>query len=146
MTTTIRNATAITRQILLIARRLLLLSMMLIYAPWATAESEIEKAQYVKIKPSITTNYISERLRYVQADVAIKVRGDDSVSAVEAHIPRIKHQLIMVLSRQEYDGVSTQEGRAIIKELALEEINTIMDGEGLRPTIEEVLFTGFIVE
>lgn len=146
MTTTIRNATANTRQLLLIARSLLLLSMMLIYAPWATAESEIEKAQYVKIKPSITTNYISERLRYVQADVAIKVRGDDSVSAVEAHIPRIKHQLIMVLSRQEYDGVSTQEGRAIIKELALEEINTIMDGEGLRPTIEEVLFTGFIVE
>lgn len=110
------------------------------------AEGDIEKAQYVKIKPSITTNYIAERLKYVQADVAIKVRGDDSVSAVEAHIPRIKHQLIMILSRQEFDGVSTQDGRAVIKELALEEIIGIMDGEGLRPTIDEVLFTGFIVE
>ena len=112
----------------------------------ALSEDAPEKAQYVKITPAITTNYLSSKLKYVQADVAIKVRGNSSVSAIESHIPRIKHKLILILSRQEYEGVSTQDGRTIIKEIALEEINNIMDEEGLTPNIDEVLFTRFIVE
>lgn len=112
----------------------------------ALSESGPEKAQYVKITPAITTNYLAPKLKYVQADVAIKVRGNSSVSAIESHIPRIKHKLILILSQQEFEGVSTQDGRTIIKELALEEINNIMDEEGLAPNIEEVLFTRFIVE
>lgn len=124
----------------------ILIGILLSASQSSMAENEVEKAQYVQITPAITTNYISQKLRYVQADVAVKVRGDKSVSAVEAHMPRIRHHLILILSRQEYEGVSTQEGRAVIKELALEEINNIMDEEGLKPNIEEVLFTGFVVE
>jgi flagellar FliL protein len=105
-----------------------------------------EKVQYVNIKPAITTNFLSEKLQYVQADVALKVRGEASATAVREHTPRIKHSLILLLARQEAESVTSPEGRATIRQIALEEINAMMAEEGLKTSVEEVLFTRFIVE
>ena len=105
------------------------------------------KVQYLQITPSIVTNFRADRLRYVKVDVALKVHAsEDDYATVEGHIPRIKHQLILMLSRQELDTLTSTEGRTALKEQALSEISDMLNEEGMNAQIDEVLFTGFLVE
>ncbi|MEJ2756811.1 MAG: flagellar basal body-associated FliL family protein, partial [Gammaproteobacteria bacterium] len=88
-----------------------------------------------------------DNLRYVKADVALKVRSNQSIlMAVESHLPRIKHQLLMLLARQELEGITSADGRQALKEQARDDILDILSEEGIDANIEEVLFTGFLVE
>lgn len=109
-------------------------------------EPKKEEALYVQIKPSFVTNFQADRIRFIKADVAVKVRGKDTKQAIEDNLPRIKHHIIMLLGQQDLEGVSTPEGQAALKEMALEEIIAALDEEGLSNQVEEVLFTGFLVE
>ena len=105
------------------------------------------KAQYLQITPSIVTNFRADQFRYVKVDVALKVHAsEDDYTTVQDHIPRIKHQLILMLSRQELDTLTSAEGRTALKEQALSEISNMLNDEGLNAQIDEVLFTGFLVE
>ncbi len=109
-------------------------------------EASNEKAKYIQIKPSFVTNFDSEKLRFVKADVAIKVRGNSTAEAIEDNLPWIKHRILMLLSKQDIDGVSTAEGQSLIKEEALNQVLSFLEEEGLDNNVEEILFTGFLVE
>jgi len=107
-------------------------------------EETIEPAEYIEIKPSIVTNYLDEKLAFVKTDVALKARG--RTIDIIRNIPRIKHLMIQLLSQQNFETLSSPEGVIVLKQLALEEINTALEEENSDVQVEEVLFTGLLVE
>ena len=113
---------------------------------FAEDEDELEEAFYFEVKPAIISNFLSQRLRFVRADVAIKVRGEDTLLAVEENVPLIKHHLIMLLSSQSEEEIDTPESKNTLQEAALEILLEKFAEEGQPDHIEEVLFTSFLVE
>ena len=109
-------------------------------------ESQKKETHYFEIKPAIIANFVSKRLRFVRAEVALKVSGEETLLTIEDNVPLIKHHLIMLISSQLEEEIEGPEGKAMIKEAALEVLLEKLADEGQPNEIDEVLFTSFLIE
>lgn len=100
---------------------------------------------YVELAPSFVTNYQSAKIRYLKADVTLKVEGS-TVEAVKRHQPLIRNNLVMLFSRQSEQALQSPEGRQHLKEEARQEVINALQSENEPVDVQEVLFTSFIVD
>lgn len=104
-------------------------------------------AVYFPLKPAIIVNFQARgRQRLLQAEVSLKLREADAVAAVELHMPMIRNALVMLLSGQVYEDMQTLEGRELLRQQALTEIQGILQTEIGKPGVEQVLFTNFVMQ
>ena len=105
--------------------------------------------RYVDLTPTFVTNFgasLEGRLSYVRTDVTVKVSSQAAENAVIYHTPALRNTVVLALSRQEEEGVTTTHGRDILRTEALEEIQQFLkDAEG-ETFVEDLLFTNFIVQ
>ncbi len=117
----------------------------------APAEADVDESTvlYAELDPTFVTNVgVSEsgRLAYIKTDVALQVRGPAARSAVANHKPALRSILILALSRQDENAISTTEGREQLKVEALKELQDYLVTEEDLPIVEDLLFTNFIVQ
>lgn len=112
-----------------------------------------ERALYTKIRtlegsPYFTVVVPSKdgKTHYLQAYVETKTRDDAVVAALTKHMPRIVSNLNRLLSSQSFEHLRTVEGKLMLQQAALQEIQTILQEKIGKPGIEKVLFTGFIMQ
>ena len=106
-----------------------------------------EKAQYVGVPEAITANLQGKkRNRTVQIKMSFMVRGDDAVEAVKTHMPRLKNDVLMLVSLQSADRVAEPEGRRELKQKSLATVQATMTNLVGEPTIDEVLFISFVMQ
>lgn len=127
---------------------LLTLFSTLIFSTYTHAEDGEggDGVQYVPLKPAIVTNYQSKRLSYVKAEITLQVTGSATAEAIDRHLPFIRHNLVMLFSRQDEASLTTLDGKANLKEDALAAVVAALDEESEPSDIEAILFTSFIVE
>ena len=87
---------------------LILLILLMPQTIWAAEDEEasVKKTpSYVSLGKSMVLNLATKkkRLTFLQLKVDILVADDDAKEAVEAHIPAIRHQIIVLLSEQKCD-------------------------------------------
>ena len=109
-------------------------------------DSSGSSVQYVALKPAIITNYLSKRLSYIKAEITLQVSGKATADAIDRHLPFIRHNLVMLFSRQEEADLATNEGKLKLKADALAEVVSVLESEGESTDIDAILFTSFIVE
>ena len=119
--------------------------------PEAEAEEEAAKpkapAIYYPLKPPLLVNYQARgRQRFLQAEVTVMARDDEVIEAVEIHMPMIRNSLIMLFSGQNYEDLQTDEGRELLRQSALMELQAIMEREIGKPGVEKVLFTNLVMQ
>ena len=105
--------------------------------------------RYVPLPPTFVTNYgIVEfgRLKYVRADIALKVTTLDAQMALQYHFPTLRNIVVLLLSRQEEGTVVSNSGREVMRKEALDEIRNMMIREEGAPLVEDVIFTNFVVQ
>lgn len=114
------------------------------------AATEIEKpksAMYFPIKPAFVINFPAQgRQRFLQVDMTVMTRDMDVLNAMQTHSPLIKNQLVMLLSGESYDELQTEEGKELLRQKSLEALQAIMQQEVGKDGIEQVLFTGFVMQ
>jgi flagellar FliL protein len=104
-------------------------------------------AIYFPLRPALTVNYNAMgRQRFLRAEISIMTRDDEVVTAVELHMPMIRNNLIILFSGQTYNELQTDEGRELLKQDALKELQSIMQQEIGKPGIERILFTNFVMQ
>ena len=104
-----------------------------------------EKTAYMQIKPTLITNYQGPHLKYVRTDIAIRV-GEGTRGDIAVHRDAVKDILIMLLSRQDKETLTSQDGLESVKEEAKEEIIALLEAENAKSDVVEVLFMSFLVE
>ena len=110
---------------------------------------EIAKAPaiYYPLKPTIIVNFNARgKQRYLQADISLMVRDDDVVAAIEEHSVMLQHSLLMLFSGQDYSELQTAEGKELLRQMALGEIQRLLEQEIGKPGVEQVLFTSFVMQ
>ena len=115
-------------------------------------EAELEEvvkspAIYFPIKPPLIVNYQARgRQRFLQAEISLMSRDQEVISAIELHMPRIRNSLILLFSGQIYEEMQTDEGKEILRQDVLAELQNIMEEEIGKPGIEKVLFTNLVMQ
>ncbi|MBX2858911.1 MAG: flagellar basal body-associated FliL family protein [Cellvibrionaceae bacterium] len=104
-------------------------------------------AIYYPIKPEIIVTYQARgRQRYMQAEVNLLVRDDSVIEAVELHMPMVRNALNMIIGSQAYEDIQTAEGKELMRQQCLQELQKIIEKETGDPGIEQVLFTNLILQ
>lgn len=112
------------------------------------AESEAaEGPQYIAIKPAFVTNYGGAgSIQFLKADITLRVDDAAAAGAVTYHMPQLRHALLMLLSRQEREGLASMEGKEQLRQEALLAVREVLEKEAGRPGVQDLLFTGFILQ
>lgn len=112
-------------------------------------EEEVVKgpAIYFPLRPALIVNYdVRGRQRFLKAEISIMTRDEEVITATEIHMPMIRNNLILLFSGQTYDELQTDEGRELLKQDSLTELQNIMQQEIGKPGIEKLLFTNFVMQ
>ncbi len=114
----------------------------------AAAVEEVRKpAIYFPLKPTIIVNFNARgRQRFLQAEVSLMVRDEDVVAAIEEHSTMLQHGLLMLFSGQDYSELQTAEGKELLRQMALEEVQRMLEQEIGKPGVEQVLFTNLVMQ
>lgn len=88
----------------------------------------------------------ASRDRFVEIRVQLLVRGSDNEEESKKHVPLIESTLLNVFSLSNADDLGTSAGKTSLKQKALIEVQKTMQEETGRKVIEQVLFTGFVMQ
>lgn len=130
-----------------------LLAVKLIYAeeeevlPVAEVPPPPQPAIYYPLKPPIVVNFsVKGRQRFLQAELTLMTRDIDVVSAIELHQPMIRNALLLLMGGQAYAELQSAEGKELLRQQSLQEIQRLLNQEIGKPGIEQVLFTNFVMQ
>ena len=130
----------------------LMLAVALLLGPTAVYAEEggSNHVEYVEMNPPFVANYGGPGpLKYVKLEATVKAVGRDGEVAVKHHQPQIRNAIVMLLSEQTDDTVSTAAGREQIRIKALEAVRQIMvkeNGEKGYEMVGDLLFTSFVIQ
>mgnify|MGYP000509779298 CR=1 FL=1 len=86
------------------------------------------------------------RDRFVEIRVQLLVRGSDNEEAAKKHVPLIESTLLAVFTQSNADDLATSAGKTSLKQKALAEVHKIMNDVEGNNIVEQVLFTGFVMQ
>lgn len=119
----------------------------------ASATTEVELmnsvggALYVGMPRPFVFNVADDlRDRLVQIKVQLLVRGEQNDVLAKKHIPLIEGALLHVFSSATVDELSSQKGKELVRDRALDSARKALKSITGIPVIEQVLFTGFVMQ
>lgn len=114
----------------------------------ASAEDAVATGPtYVELEPSFTINYgEGSRLRYLQASISLLVPDGTAALEVSTHSDAIRHEIIMLISAQDRETLTSTTGRSELQTELLEQIQGYMEQETGAPQVDQVLFTAFVIQ
>ena len=105
------------------------------------------KAMYVSMPRPFTFNVPgTTRDRLVQIKVQLMVRGENNNELAKRHIPLIEGTLLKAFSTANADDLSTVAGKDTIKAKAVKDVQKAVFNVTGSKIVEEVLFTGFVMQ
>lgn len=115
----------------------------------AGSESSTMKREpiYYAFDPAFIVNFNDgNNIRYLQVTLEVMTYNQHTVEDLERHMPVIRNNLIMMFSSLSYDVLSTVAGKRKLQEEALAEIRSILKEKTGKEGVEEVYFTGFVMQ
>ena len=88
----------------------------------------------------------SVRDRFVEIRVQLLVRNSDQEEAAKKNIPLIESTLLGIFSQSNADDLATSVGKASLKQKALAAVQNEMKDVAGEKVVEQVLFTGFVMQ
>lgn len=113
----------------------------------AQVSTKIGTALYVAMpRPFVFNVPGSGRDRLVQIKVQLMVRGTDNEESAKMHIPMIEGTLLKVFSMANADDLVTEAGKVALRDQAVREVQKAMKEIVDNDVVEQVLFTGFVMQ
>ncbi|WP_380736107.1 flagellar basal body-associated FliL family protein [Simiduia curdlanivorans] len=112
------------------------------------AEAATGQALYIPLLPPFVVNYGGVgRLRYLKAELTVRVGDISAAQSVRHHMPAIRDKIVTLLSQQEELVIDTQEGKEQLRQDALKEIRQVIELEqGSESGVVDLFFDNFIVQ
>lgn len=112
-------------------------------------ETEERITDYIAMKPAFVTHIgqPGNKISYLKAAVTIRASAETTRPAIEAHMPRLRHELVMLFGEQTDPAwVDSMEGRQALVEQATSRINQVLEEQQTDEAITSVIFTEFVVQ
>ncbi|MEW5008896.1 MAG: flagellar basal body-associated FliL family protein [Cycloclasticus sp.] len=130
-------------------RSVILLLSLLLLSPTAFSEDSEEEAApeiiYMALTPQFTVNLLGNK-HYLRASIQLQVTDNDTKSAIQKNDPAIRHTLIVLLSNNLIENVSSTTGKLELQDKAVIELNKTLEKYTNSSGVEKVFFTEFVAQ
>jgi flagellar protein FliL len=111
-------------------------------------QKELLPPKYVNLDPPFVVNFEAEAaVRFLQITIGVMTRDPATELLIKDNDPRVRNDMLMILSGQNYAAVSTNEGKEALRTKCLEAVRTIVkDMHGDPAKIEALYFTSFVMQ
>lgn len=104
-------------------------------------------AIYIPLQPPFVVNYGGPgRLKYIKADVAVRLQDAQTANSVRHHMPYIRNNLVMLFSAQTEESISSQEGKEALRKEALQEVRELIQAEDQQDGVVDLYFNAFVLQ
>lgn len=104
-------------------------------------------AIYIPFTPAFTVNFGgSSSSRFMQVTIEAMTHDPSVVELVNKHMPVIRNNIVLLLSSQSVESVSTLEGKEKLRQEILKSVQDILQKRAGKPGIEEIYFTSFVMQ
>ena len=130
-------------------RLVVLLCGLFLLTPMAFAEEgeETEEAApeviYMPLTPQFTVNLLGDK-HYLRTTIQLQLADDETKEAIEANGPAIRHALIVLLSDNYVENISTGTGKMELQDKAVETLNKTLKKYAKKSGVDAVFFTEFV--
>jgi len=102
---------------------------------------------YFEIDTPFVVNLVDDKgVAYLQVHAQFLVEKPELKAHLHAHLPGIKHTIMMVLSESSVAEVKTLQGKQALREKAVKETQAFLQEQIGDPVIQDILFTSFVVQ
>lgn len=115
----------------------------------AEKTAEVKAAPiYVPLDPPFVVNFESSGLvRFLQVTVQLMTEDPETAKLLKEHDPVIRNNLLMLLSGQTYETLSSKAGKEKLRQTALSEVRRVVAVEGGKgPNVKDLYFTSFVMQ
>jgi len=130
-------------------RTIILLLSFLLLSPLAFAEEGEEEAApeiiYMALTPQFTVNLLGNK-HYLRASIQLQVTDDATKEAIQKNDPAIRHTLIVLLSNNLIENISSSTGKMELQNKAVTELNKTLKKYTGTSGVEHVFFTEFVAQ
>ena len=116
---------------------------------WAAEEEADPKSSaYVSLGEAMVLNLSSKRnrLTFLQINADVLITNTDSEEIITAHIPAIRHSLIVLLSEQKASDIKSPDKREEIRKQATAQVQELIANLSGTQDIADVLFSSILVQ
>lgn len=104
-------------------------------------------AVYEELAPPFVVNFPGDgRTRYLQISMTLLARDDEQLKKLTLHMPTLRNQLVLLLSSQDFADLNTPLGVEMLKQRVTATVQQLAMREVGTPVVEQVLFTGFVMQ
>ena len=113
-----------------------------------TVVESSDPAIYQSLHPPLVINLIDSfgDSHFMQITLEVMSRDQNVINSVREHTPAIRNALILFFGTAKYDEVVTREGKQVLLDQALAEIQKVMQEQIGKPGVEAAYFTSLIVQ
>ena len=105
------------------------------------------RAIYIPLKPPFVVNYGGRgRLRYLKAELSVRVASASGANSIRHHMPYIRNQIILLFSKQSEQTLDTQEGKEMLRQEALQAIHEILEEEDGESELVDLYFNQLVLQ
>lgn len=106
-----------------------------------------ETAIYIPLEPPFVVNYGGVgRLRYLKAEITVRVEGTAAADSIRHHLPLIRNDLVLLFSKQAEEEIETQSGKETLRLDALERVREILLAEDEQEGVVDLYFENFVIQ
>lgn len=118
----------------------------------AAKKPEVPKAPpvYLAFDPPLVVSFQDAgTMRFLQATVEVMARDEESIKAVELHMPVIRNNLLNALSGKSLEDLTSREGKETLRKECLAEVQRVLKANAVKDqktSVEDLYFTSFVVQ
>lgn len=101
---------------------------------------------YHAFEPLIVNFEESGELRFLQVTVEVMARDPKAIAAVQANTPLLRNNLLLLIGSRDMQQLLTREGKEQLRALALNEVRAALKKVSPESEIEDVYFSGFVIQ
>ena len=106
-----------------------------------------EPVLYHALDPAFVVNFQDQhKARFLQATIEVMVLKPETIEHINHHMPAIRNSIVMLFSSKTYDDLKGVEGKEQTRQEALAAIQDILEERTGDPGVEDVYFTGFVMQ
>lgn len=116
------------------------------------AKAEAPKAPpiYQAFDPPLVVSFQDQAtMRFLQVTVEVMARDEESIKAVQTHMPVIRNNLLDIFSGYGFAELTSREGKEKLRKECLVEVQKILKANSAKDhpaNVEDLYFTSFVVQ
>jgi flagellar protein FliL len=106
---------------------------------------------YVSLEPAFVVNFqdLNKRTKFLKAEISVVAGSAKAQEALTLHMPAVRNSLVMLLSRQVFEDLATNEGKEKLRTEALTAVQEVVKKQASKKVakaVKDLYFSSLVMQ